>query len=449
MSALICGSLAFDTIFAEGQRRYVESLSAYARQFLQLMDKPDVDMIEGLSPAISIEQKATSHNPRSTVGTVTEIHDYLRLLYARAGTPYCPDHDLPLQSQTVSQMVDAVLALPEDTRLMLLAPVARARKGEFVELFAELQAQGYVRFRVDGVAHEFDDLPKLKKTEKHNIDVVIDRLKVRSDADPAAHDQLRQRLAESFEAALRLADGRALVAELDANPGADGFPATSAEHFFNANSAYSCAGAPLFGPDGRCAGMLDLTGVDTVERPELKHLVVQSARSIENALIQNRPHDLMIRLNWSSQNLGDDMDGMVCLDPDGWVTGANPAARQMVPALQKSDASAVHCSELFAMPYEMLFDAAKSNPLAYPQAIDVPLWSGLRLHAQPLLHGRAPAAGRLGGRGAPAPTLQLKDIETALIRKAVSDARGNIMKAARALGISRATVYRRLGEKPK
>ena len=221
------------------------------------------------------------------------------------------------------------------------------------------------------------------------------------------------------------------------------------EHFFNANSAYSCAGAPLFGPDGRCAGMLDLTGVDTVERPELKHLVVQSARSIENALIQNRPHNLMIRLNWSSQNLGDDMDGMVCLDPDGWVTGANPAARQMVPALQKSDASAVHCSELFAMPYEMLFDAAKSNPLAYPQAIDVPLWSGLRLHALPLLHGRAPAAGRLGGRGAPAPTLQLKDIETALIRKAVSDARGNIMKAARALGISRATVYRRLGDKPK
>ena len=221
------------------------------------------------------------------------------------------------------------------------------------------------------------------------------------------------------------------------------------EHFFNANSAYSCAGAPLFGPDGRCAGMLDLTGVDTVERPELKHLVVQSARSIENALIQNRPHDLMIRLNWSSQNLGDDMDGMVCLDPDGWVTGANPAARQMVPALQKSDASAVHCSELFAMPYEMLFDAAKSNPLAYPQAIDVPLWSGLRLHALPLLHGRAPAAGRLGGRGAPAPTLQLKDIETALIRTAVSDARGNIMKAARALGISRATVYRRLGDRPK
>ena len=209
-------SLAFDTLYAEGQRRYVESLSTYARQFLQLMDKPDVDMIEGLSPAISIEQKATSHNPRSTVGTVTEIHDYLRLLFARAGTPYCPDHDLPLQSQTVSQMVDAVLALPEGTRLMLLAPVARERKGEFQDVFAQLQAQGYVRFRVDGAACEFDALPKLKKTEKHNIDVVIDRIKVRSAADAAARAQLRQRLAESFEAALRLADGRALAVELDA-----------------------------------------------------------------------------------------------------------------------------------------------------------------------------------------------------------------------------------------
>ena len=141
-------SLAFDTLYAEGQRRYVESLSAYARQFLQLMDKPDVDVIEGLSPAISIEQKATSHNPRSTVGTITEIHDYLRLLYARAGTPFCPDHDLALQAQSVSQMVDAVLALPEDTRLMVLAPVARDRKGEFVELFQDMQAQGYVRFRI-------------------------------------------------------------------------------------------------------------------------------------------------------------------------------------------------------------------------------------------------------------------------------------------------------------
>ena len=173
-------SLAFDTLYAEGQRRYVESLSAYARQFLQLMDKPDVDLIEGLSPAISIEQKATTHNPRSTVGTVTEIHDYLRLLFARAGTPYCPDHDLPLQAQTVSQMVDAVLALPEDTRLMILAPVAREKKGEFLELFADMQAQGYVRFRVDGTTYDFDDLPKLKKTEKHDIDVVIDRVKTRA-----------------------------------------------------------------------------------------------------------------------------------------------------------------------------------------------------------------------------------------------------------------------------
>ena len=166
-------SLAFDTLYAEGQRRYVESLSAYARQFLQLMDKPDVDIIEGLSPAISIEQKATSHNPRSTVGTVTEIHDYLRLLYARAGTPFCPDHRLALQAQSVSQMVDQALALPEGTRLMVLAPVVRDRKGEFAELFADMQAQGYVRFRVDGTAYESADLPRLKKNEKHDIDVVL------------------------------------------------------------------------------------------------------------------------------------------------------------------------------------------------------------------------------------------------------------------------------------
>ncbi len=213
-------SLAFDTLYAEGQRRYVESLSTYARQFLQLMDKPDVDMIEGLSPAISIEQKATSHNPRSTVGTVTEIHDYLRLLFARAGTPYCPNHDLPLQAQSVSEMVDTVLALPEDTKLMILAPVARDRKGEFVDVFAEMQSQGYVRFRVDGTAYEFDDLPKLKKTEKHNIDVVIDRIKVRAD--------MQQRLAESFEAALRLADGKAIALEMD----------TAREHLFSAK--FSC-----------------------------------------------------------------------------------------------------------------------------------------------------------------------------------------------------------------
>jgi excinuclease ABC subunit A len=213
-------SLAFDTLYAEGQRRYVESLSTYARQFLQLMDKPDVDMIEGLSPAISIEQKATSHNPRSTVGTVTEIHDYLRLLFARAGTPYCPEHDLPLQAQSVSEMVDAVLALPEDTKLMILAPVAREKKGEFVDVFAEMQSHGYVRFRVDGTSYEFDELPKLKKAEKHNIDVVIDRIKVRGD--------MQQRLAESFEAALRLADGKAIALEMD----------TGKEHLFSAK--FSC-----------------------------------------------------------------------------------------------------------------------------------------------------------------------------------------------------------------
>ena len=213
-------SLAFDTLYAEGQRRYVESLSAYARQFLQLMDKPDVDVIEGLSPAISIEQKATSHNPRSTVGTVTEIHDYLRLLYARAGTPFCPIHHLPLRAQSVSQMVDAALALPEDTKLMVLAPVVRDRKGEFTELFADMQAQGYVRFRVDGAAYEAADVPKLKKAEKHDIDVVIDRVKVQPG--------LQQRLAESFEAALRIAEGRAMALEMD----------TGHEHLFS--SKFAC-----------------------------------------------------------------------------------------------------------------------------------------------------------------------------------------------------------------
>ena len=223
-------SLAFDTLYAEGQRRYVESLSTYARQFLQLMDKPDVDVIEGLSPAISIEQKATSHNPRSTVGTVTEIHDYLRLLYARAGTPFCPDHQLPLQAQTVSQMVDAVLALPADTRLMILAPLARGKKGEFQDVFADLQAQGYVRFRVNGQAFEFDELPALKKTEKHDLDVVIDRIKVRP--------ELKQRLAESFEAALRVGGGRAIAVEIDSSkPNNDGAQ-SPVEHLFNAK--FSC-----------------------------------------------------------------------------------------------------------------------------------------------------------------------------------------------------------------
>ena len=170
-------SLAFDTLYAEGQRRYVESLSAYARQFLQLMEKPDVDLIEGLSPAISIEQKATSHNPRSTVGTVTEIHDYLRLLYARAGTPHCPDHpEHALEAQSVAQMVDHVLALPEETRLMILAPVVAGRKGEQHDLFADLRAQGFVRVRVDGAVMELDAMPALEKGRRHDVEVVIDRV---------------------------------------------------------------------------------------------------------------------------------------------------------------------------------------------------------------------------------------------------------------------------------
>ena len=223
-------SLAFDTLYAEGQRRYVESLSAYARQFLQLMEKPDVDLIEGLSPAISIEQKATSHNPRSTVGTVTEIHDYLRLLYARVGTPYCPEHEIALEAQSVSQMVDAALALPEETKLMILAPVVANRKGEHAELFEQMQAQGFIRFRIrsgggaanEGTAqiYDVDSLPKLKKNDKHSIYVVVDRLKVRAD--------MKQRLAESFETALRLADGRAIALEMD----------TGKEHLFS--SKFAC-----------------------------------------------------------------------------------------------------------------------------------------------------------------------------------------------------------------
>ena len=213
-------SLAFDTLYAEGQRRYVESLSAYARQFLQLMEKPDVDLIEGLSPAISIEQKATSHNPRSTVGTVTEIHDYLRLLYARAGTPHCPDHpDQRLEAQTISQMVDHVLDLPEETRLMIVAPVVSGRKGEQSDLFAELRAQGFVRVRVDGQVHDLDSLPALEKGRRHTVEVVIDRLKVRADQ--------RGRIAESFETALLHAEGRAIAVELD----------SGREHLFSARFA--------------------------------------------------------------------------------------------------------------------------------------------------------------------------------------------------------------------
>ena len=200
-------SLAFDTIYAEGQRRYVESLSAYARQFLSVMEKPDIDHIEGLSPAISIEQKSTSHNPRSTVGTITEIYDYLRLLFARVGTPCCPDHGQPLEAQTISQMVDQVLALPEGTKMMLMAPVVRDRKGEHAQLFDELRAQGYIRVRVDGSVYPIDDVPALELRRKHTIEVVIDRFKVRPD--------LKQRLAESFETALILSDGLALLTPMD------------------------------------------------------------------------------------------------------------------------------------------------------------------------------------------------------------------------------------------
>ena len=200
-------SLAFDTIYAEGQRRYVESLSAYARQFLSMMEKPDIDHIDGLSPAISIEQKSTSHNPRSTVGTVTEIYDYLRLLFARAGTPKCPDHNITLEAQTVSQMVDHVLEQPEGEKLMLLAPVVSERKGEHVQLMADLQAQGFIRARIDGEIYELDQPPKLDLRKKHNIEAIVDRFKVKED--------LRLRLSESFETALRLADGVAKVAYME------------------------------------------------------------------------------------------------------------------------------------------------------------------------------------------------------------------------------------------
>ncbi|ROR94840.1 excinuclease ABC subunit A [Sinobacterium caligoides] len=202
-------SLAFDTLYAEGQRRYVESLSTYARQFLSMMEKPDVDHIEGLSPAISIEQKSTSHNPRSTVGTITEIYDYLRLLFARVGTPRCPDHQLDLEAQTISQMVDEVLARDEGSKLMLLAPVIKERKGEHHQTFDQLRSQGFIRVRVDGAIYELDDLPTLVKNQKHSIDVVVDRFKVRED--------LRLRISESFETTLQLSGGLAVIAEMDSD----------------------------------------------------------------------------------------------------------------------------------------------------------------------------------------------------------------------------------------
>ena len=224
-------SLAFDTLYAEGQRRYVESLSAYARQFLSMMEKPDVDYIEGLSPAISIEQKSTSHNPRSTVGTITEIYDYLRLLFARVGEPRCPDHDTPLAAQTVSQMVDHVMALPEGTRAMLLAPVVDDRKGEHLPVFKSLTAGGFVRARIDGEVFDLDDRPSLDKKRKHSIEVVVDRFRVKAG--------LEQRLAESFETALELAQGNAWVLTMNENPNGDGDPIVFSSHFACHQCGYS------------------------------------------------------------------------------------------------------------------------------------------------------------------------------------------------------------------
>ena len=255
-------SLAFDTIYAEGQRRYVESLSAYARQFLSMMEKPDVDHIDGLSPAISIEQKSTSHNPRSTVGTVTEIHDYLLLLYARAGIPRCPDHDTDLEAQTVSQMVDQVLAMPEGTRLMLLAPVVADRKGEHVQLMQDLMAQGFIRARINAEVYELDQPPSLDLRKKHRIDAIVDRFKVK--------EEIRQRLAESFETALRLADGVARIAFMD--------DADAEELIFSDRFACNICGYSLTeleprlfsfnNPSGACPGC-DGLGVKQYFDPEL------------------------------------------------------------------------------------------------------------------------------------------------------------------------------------
>ena len=219
-------SLAFDTLYAEGQRRYVESLSTYARQFLSMMEKPDVDLIEGLSPAISIEQKSTSHNPRSTVGTVTEIYDYLRLMFARVGEPRCPTHDLPLAAQTISQMVDTALALPEGTKLMLLAPVVKDRKGEHVKLLEQLASQGYIRARIDGEVCDLSDPPPLDLHKKHTIEVVVDRFKVK--------DGQQQRLAESFETALEMSGGVANIAFMD--------DSNAEEMLFSANFACPTCG---------------------------------------------------------------------------------------------------------------------------------------------------------------------------------------------------------------
>jgi len=273
-------SLAFDTLYAEGQRRYVESLSAYARQFLQLMEKPDVDLIEGLSPAIAIEQKATSHNPRSTVGTVTEIHDYLRLLFARVGDPYCPEHNVQLSAQSVAQMVDHVMALEDGLRVMILAPLVVGRKGEQEALIEELRAQGFVRLRIDGVVHEIDQLPKLDRNKKHTIEIVIDRLKVA--ADSGRPEGLRQRLAESFETALRHAEDRAIAVEMGSSDGPAG---AGREHLFSARFACPICGYSIpeleprlfsfnnpMGACPRCDGLGQITFFDPKRVVAFAHL---------------------------------------------------------------------------------------------------------------------------------------------------------------------------------
>ncbi len=274
-------SLAFDTLYAEGQRRYVESLSTYARQFLSMMDKPDIDHIEGLSPAISIEQKSTSHNPRSTVGTITEIYDYLRLLFARVGDPYCPEHHQKLEAQTVSQMVDQVLALPEGTRVMILAPLVRGRKGEHLHVFSELKTSGYIRARINGIVTEIDYPPELEKNKKHSIDVVVDRLKVR--------DDMQQRLAESFESALQLTDGLAVVAFMGDD---DGTP-PAADLLFSSRFACPACGHSISeleprmfsfnNPAGACTGC---DGLGLKQYFDQKRIITDDSLSLAEGAIR-------------------------------------------------------------------------------------------------------------------------------------------------------------------
>jgi excinuclease ABC subunit A len=295
-------SLAFDTLYAEGQRRYVESLSAYARQFLELMEKPDVDLIEGLSPAIAIEQKAASHNPRSTVGTVTEIHDYLRLLFARAGTPYCPEHGTALSAHSVSQMVDQLLALPEDTRLMVLAPVVAGRKGEQAELLEELRAQGFSRVRIDGKVHELDNAPRLAKNRQHSIDVVVDRLRARADT--------KQRLAESLETALRHADGRAVALETD----------NAREHLFSSRYACPVPGCEyalpeleprLFSFNNPMGACPRCDGLGTVDVFDIKRIVLHPNLSLASGAIRGwdrRNHFYFSMLESLGRHYGFDLE---------------------------------------------------------------------------------------------------------------------------------------------